>query len=1258
MHYSISFILIFLCSVFSFGQSVSRTESGFPEVFISNQGQISDQRKEPGNEILFYTQIQHTSYYFCNDRIIVQHFKNSKPISESGNKEGEQPVEISKMELVFEGTSETKIVRPGSTNVYKENFYLDHGVFTGVSSFDDFFINDIYPLIDFHFYFENGKVKYDILIHPGGDISKVKFNCRDNQGEKANGSVIEFYNSHGSLQHNIPYSYMEKSKKPVPVSFTDTGSGYGFKCSTNTNETIVIDPLLDWVTNYSGTMGSSPFNNNSCSFLDTDIDNNGNTISVGNSTFSDRMVTSGSFQTTYAGNGDGVIVKFNSAGQRIYGTYVGGNQGDGLFSIITIENDIYVGGYSFGGNHLIKGNIHQQISFFPKPGEPSTNQNRDGLLMKFRENGTLVWGTFYGSKWAWETITDITHDGTGNIYVTGEEGGLLTGSPPPQGDTIATSGTFIHNKPGDTDAFIVKFDTSGTRIWGTFFGTDVYEKLNGITYGNNAIYVVGEAYKAEGLVTEGTHMTSIQRGAIFQIEGEAILAKISNEGQLIWGTLYGGKEIERGYGVGVDNDGNIIIGGMTYSDNLETTADGYQKTPGNYHDAFIAKFNDCGQLLIGSYYGGESSDDIHDLVTDSKGYFYVTGRSYSTNSFASSDAAVPENNGGSDAFVSVFDKNFNRHYSTYIGGTNIEEGHSISFKNGVVAIAGITRSPEGIGSSSGHQQNYSGQLEDGFTARLSDVVYPEIPPVVDPSDINIIEVKPGNTICKGTKVSLTSDITGNWYINNTNQNISSTVFNTESLNNGDKVRVHIFSGCTIKSDEIQFTVLNPDLSTGLQDTVIVCDLTSHVLSISNPAITSFAWSTESNTSSTTVHSTDTYKVTVSNGTCSAIDSSYVRFSTSPSLELGEDKVICGIRYVDIESNIEADKYLWSTGNIGPSIRVLLGGNYVLTVTKDGCSSTDDINIKYVQIYENLEDTLIRCRTTESVTLNAGNAGAEFLWNTGANTQSINATTTGLFKVQVSKDGCTLHDSTFVWFVSPPDIKLSDTIICKHSSLNVNIGTHPGYTIKWFKDPDPRHFNTSNQIVLTDHGKYRLEMEGEHCNTSQEFMLQVRELPLIALPEKTYFCDETEGSVNLDAGNSGVKYTWSNGNTSALINVNTAGIYTVTVEDEAGCTSDALTEVINQCRPLLFIPKAFTPNNDGLNEEFKIIARFIDSFEMTILNKWGEVIFHTTDTNTFWDGNYMGQPVPSGAYAFVLNFTGTYQGNEVEQKIAGDITLIR
>ena len=91
----------------------------------------------------------------------------------------------------------------------------------------------------------------------------------------------------------------------------------------------------------------------------------------------------------------------------------------------------------------------------------------------------------------------------------------------------------------------------------------------------------------------------------------------------------------------------------------------------------------------------------------------------------------------------------------------------------------------------------------------------------------------------------------------------------------------------------------------------------------------------------------------------------------------------------------------------------------------------------------------------------------------------------------------------------------------------------------------------------------------------------------------------------------------------------------------------------------YLPNAFTPNGDGLNDEFKPVQRydFVKTYHLYIYNRWGQLLFETSDINTGWDGNFKGEPVQQGTYVYKIVYTAYSTGSE-PQTTAGNVTLVR
>lgn len=85
-----------------------------------------------------------------------------------------------------------------------------------------------------------------------------------------------------------------------------------------------------------------------------------------------------------------------------------------------------------------------------------------------------------------------------------------------------------------------------------------------------------------------------------------------------------------------------------------------------------------------------------------------------------------------------------------------------------------------------------------------------------------------------------------------------------------------------------------------------------------------------------------------------------------------------------------------------------------------------------------------------------------------------------------------------------------------------------------------------------------------------------------------------------------------------------------------------------------IPTAFSPNDDGLNDTFGVLAKGLEHFELTVYNRWGEVVFHSDQIGARWDGTYKGKPAPGGAYGYEII---AKDANDRSMKRKGTVILV-
>jgi gliding motility-associated-like protein len=159
------------------------------------------------------------------------------------------------------------------------------------------------------------------------------------------------------------------------------------------------------------------------------------------------------------------------------------------------------------------------------------------------------------------------------------------------------------------------------------------------------------------------------------------------------------------------------------------------------------------------------------------------------------------------------------------------------------------------------------------------------------------------------------------------------------------------------------------------------------------------------------------------------------------------------------------------------------------------------------------------------------------------------------------------------------------------------------------------------------------------------VITIKPSPLLNLADDAYACIKEGASILLDPKiqqtvNPTYKWNVAGGTTPTVI-AGAAGVYAVAVtnnfSNNTTCTNQDKIEVKDLCDPRLFVPEVFTPNNDLINDKLEIPNAHITDFELRIFNRWGEIIFESTDPDRLWDGTYHGKIIAPMIYAFVVSY---------------------
>jgi hypothetical protein len=162
--------------------------------------------------------------------------------------------------------------------------------------------------------------------------------------------------------------------------------------------------------------------------------------------------------------------------------------------------------------------------------------------------------------------------------------------------------------------------------------------------------------------------------------------------------------------------------------------------------------------------------------------------------------------------------------------------------------------------------------------------------------------------------------------------------------------------------------------------------------------------------------------------------------------------------------------------------------------------------------------------------------------------------------------------------------------------------------------------------------------------------------------------DPHSNVVLDPGTGFIGYQWyldgdaidPPAGTDSTLTATAPGVYSVDLVNVFGCPSSDEIELIEKCDPRIVGPNAFRPG--GLNSEFYLLSFYVDDdpFEVYIFNRWGEMIYHSTDRNFRWNGgiNNEGPIVPPGTYSYLVKYQGTYRHEEGVKEYRGGVVVMK
>jgi gliding motility-associated-like protein len=1057
-------------------------------------------------------------------------------------------------------------------------------------------LKNIYPNIDIRYYTDNGFLKYDIVVKPGGDVSKIALKYDGIDKLQVRNKELFLSTSIGELKESSPYTYQAglTGKKEVSCKYVVKDNILRFDVKDyDPTATLIIDPVIVF-----------------CSFSGSSADNWGFTATYGpdGSMYGGGIVfdtgfpvSPGAFQTTYQG-GSGTapvdigIIKLSANGSnRIYATYIGGGGNDQPHSLVVDPQ----------GNLVLAGRTSSSNYPVVNPGgQIGVGGGNDIVVTKLNANGTALIGSkkIGGSGDDGVNITtvrggtnslqrnygddgrsEVILDGGGNVYVASSTQSAnfpVSGSP--------FQGTF----GGQQDGVVLKLNSNlSSVLFSSYLGGS----------GDDAAYVLsigpgGNIYVGGG--TESGNMPGSTAGTIGTTNNgliDGFVSVITNNGGAILRTTYlGTNGYDQVFGIQFDLNGFPYVMGQT-TGNWPVVNATYSNSGGKQ---FIAKLQpDLSNWVYSTVFGsGSSTPNISPIafLVDRCQNVYISGWGGnffgpSNNNYSSSGTTgLPVT---ADAFKPTTDGKDLYFFVLKRDATDILFG-SFFGENNTVAQGGCDH-------------------VDGGTSRFdaNGVIY--------------------QAICGNCKLGAGTGpvyptTAGSWSTNNNSPNCNLTMVKIAMNLAGVASNIQSSIG-GVPRDTAGCVPLTVDFI----DTVGNAQSYEWDFGDGSPILT-----TTTPSASHTYTFIGTFRVrliAIDPNTCNIRDTSYM------NIRVGDLQAALAFNPVKLPpcdsfkyrfDNLSVpppprpfgpQTFIWDFGDGSP--RITTGpapvfhsyagpGTYtvkLILVDSNYCNSPDSIDFD-LSVAENVDARFTTpatgCLLYNAVFRNTSLAGQTWLWDFGDGSPTSTA-----FEPVHPYTSPGTYTITLIAF-NPNTCNLTDTA---------------RFTIQVFDAPTP---DFSFAPVLPQ------------PNSPVTFTN-------LSSPDAVRFkWDFGDGDTLLTTSRAPVSHQY---NSTGTFNA------CLTAYNAVGCDSTICREVRAEIIPLVDVPNAFTPQSGDANNTVFVRGFGIAKMQFIIWNRWGQKVFETNSRFQGWDGKVKGVVQPMDVYVYTLNIE-FFDGTKTTKK--GDITLIR
>lgn len=490
--------------------------------------------------------------------------------------------------------------------------------------------------------------------------------------------------------------------------------------------------------------------------------------------------------------------------------------------------------------------------------------------------------------------------------------------------------------------------------------------------------------------------------------------------------------------------------------------------------------------------------------------------------------------------------------------------------------------------------------------------------------------------------------------------------NTVSLNTAGIYTVDVSNTCGTASATVSVSSSAvPTITATASQTAICNSGQSAQLSLTG-SVGTYSWSNGATTSTTSVSTPGVYTATVTTAGCGTATASVtIAALPSPTVTISAPTTsICPGSPVILTANSSEGNYLWSNGATTQTISANFPSVTVTTTNSCGsASATQTLVFASLPTLTVTPGNVLLCPGI-TATLTATGSATNYTWSTGATGSTIYVNTPGVRTVSVSNlcgiktVSVNVTPLNFLPLVLTP----SSPTVCPNE-LVTYVVTGGGFSPSGATTYDWSNSSSTGSVVTAPGGTVTVSNTNLCGTYTTSIVVAVN--PVTA----DISADPIVGSSPLDVSftnNSTNASTWlwdfGNGtiaNTQTVTNqvYTNSGSYTayLTVTNGSCMDVDSVVIVVLEEEPTLYVPNAFTPNGDSINDFFRVGATNIIDFNIIIFDRWGLKLYESNDLYPGWDGKVNGNVICDGVYFYLIEATGI---DKVKIKKQGTVTLFK